>query len=113
MNILRFGDFFKKQVSETNKTNEEYEFHFEINDFSPLNENLSNREYIDDVLYGYVCNYKDDATFDGVDALTVEGLIDYINEDETLTEETRKSLEDYIYACDESVEDTFEELLFG
>lgn len=99
MGFLSFKEFVN---TNTNNNIDENEFHFEATD-AYVNEN--NREDIDNLLYEYVCNYKDDATKE----LTLEGLWNYINDDNTLSENMKKSLGKYIDICEESIEDTLDE----
>lgn len=100
MEFYRFNDFVKNDfVNES--TND---FHFET-----TGNYKGNRKEIDDVLYECVCNYKDDSNFDQLE-ISVDGLVDYINEDNQMSSRMKKELCNYIDMCEESIEDIFEEI---
>ena len=102
MGFLRFNDFVNISTKEMDE-NAEYSFRFETNGtYSDVN----SREDVDELLYEYLCNYKDDSLYD----LTLEGLWEYINEDDTLEEDMKESIGKYIDLCEESIEDTFTEI---
>lgn len=111
MGFLSFNDFINRKPTENHSVETTIEnndsYHFTANE----SYSNGNREEVDELLYEYVCNYVDDNDGDyGEDEMTLEGLWNYINDDNTLSEKMKNNLGEYIDVCSESITDTFGEI---